>query len=120
MAKRELHTQTSLDLELRGFEEVLGTHFCELVEGEVPSSFEEERTDGKLQHVLRRKIKELLDDPTVPKFVLYQLPAGQQSLICLSVDENRKLLVGYRDLDSRAPTQRVKQSVDDVVKEFLE
>ena len=118
MTKRELYTQGSLDSELREFEYVLGDSFCELVEGTIPTNLED-IVDKKLQDVVRVKIRELLKDSSKPKFILYQLPAGQQSLISLSLGSDKKLDVGYRDLDSRPPTKRVKRSIDTVVDEFL-
>ena len=118
MTRRELYTKESLDSELQEFEYVLGDSFCELVEGTVPTSLED-KVDEKLQDVIRVKIKELLSDSSKPRFVLYQLPAGQQSLISLSISDDKKLDIGYRDLDSRPATKRVKSSIDAVVEEFM-
>ena len=118
MIKRKLYTQESLDSELRQFEDTLGDSFCELVEGVIPTDLQDV-VDKNLQSVVRVKIRELLEDSSRPKFILYQLPAGQQSLISLSLDSDKKLDVGYRDLDSRPPTKRVKRSIDAVVEEFL-
>lgn len=118
MTKRELYTQGSLNSELKEFEEVLGDSFCELVVGTIPTDLQD-LVDQSLQDVVRLKIQELLKDSSKPKFILYQLPAGQQSLISLSLGSDKKLDVGYRDLDSRPPTKRVKRSIDTVVEEFL-
>ncbi len=118
MTKRELYTQESLNSELHDYEYVLGDSFCELVQGTIPTDLQD-IVDKKLQDVVRVKIKELFEDSSKPKFILYQLPAGQQSLISLSLSSDKKLDVGYRDLDSRPPTKRVKRSIDAVVEEFL-
>lgn len=118
MTRRELYTKESLDTELEEFEYVLGDSFCELVVGTVPTSLDD-KVDEKLQGIIRLKIKELLSDSSKPRFLLYQLPAGQQSLISLSINDDRKLDIGYRDLDSRPATKRVKQSIDAVVEEFM-
>lgn len=118
MPKRELYTQANLDNELKAYADVLGESFCELVQGEVPDTPEKELRDSRLQSALRRKIEALLDDPDSPQFILYQMPAGQQSLITLTRESNGELVVGYRDLDSRPPTTRVRNSIDEVIKSF--
>ena len=118
MVQRPLYTQEGVNTELREFGDVLGDSFCELVAGNIPADAESEARDSQLQATLREKIQVLVENPTKPQFILYQMPAGQQSLICLAMDADGQLLVGYRDLDSRPPTKRVRQSIDEVVKEF--
>lgn len=118
MSRRTLYTQKELDLELHEYEELLGSSFCELVKGEIPTSAQDMR-DKALQEVVRKKLELLLKSPSKPQLILYQLPAGQQSLICFSLDDKKKLTIGYRDLDSRPPTKRVKESVNEIVNEFL-
>lgn len=118
MTKRELYTQDKLNNELEEFEYVLGDSFCELVVGTIPTSIDD-KVDAKLQDAVRVKIKELFRDSSKPKFILYQLPAGQQSLISLELTKDKKLDIGYRDLDARPPTKRIRQSIDEVVDEFL-
>ena len=118
MSKRTLYTQDQLDEELKTYGEVLGESFCALVQGEVPMTPEQEMRDSVLQRALREKLKALLAEPDKPQFILYQMPAGQQSLITLTQDAQGECVVGYRDLDSRPPTKRIRNSIDEVVKEF--
>ena len=118
MNKRELYTQESLNSELEEFEYVMGDSFCELVVGTIPTDIHD-TVDKNLQDAVRVKIKELFQDSSQPKFILYQLPAGQQSLISFALTDDKKLDIGYRDLDARPPTKRIKQSIDEVVDEFL-
>lgn len=118
MSKRELYTQANLNEELKEYAAILGDAFCELVEGEVPDTPEKELRDSRLQSALRRKVEALLEHPDKPQFILYQMPAGQQSLITLNRESNGELIVGYRDLDSRPPTARIRNSIDEVMKSF--
>ena len=120
MTGKQYENQAELDAELADLQTVLGDHPCDLVEGEpvLPGTVGVP-VDNNLKRALQEKFVLLDKTPDVPQFVLYQLKTGQRSVICIGKDKNGKFIFSYRDFDTRPPTKRVKETMNEAVAEYL-
>ena len=123
MANGSFDDQSELDQELDVLQPILGESPCELIRGEVPGPDAHDSSllmDLGLQHAIQRHLAKLEADQETPRFLLYQMPSGQQSMICLAIGNDEKLLVTYRDFNARPPTKRIENTIKKAIEEFYE